>query len=825
MVKKYKKEDEATHALQAKEAKLKSNHNDLSVKIRLLEEENMRLKQEIERYRESVVATELSEEKFRLLFETERDAIVVIDLQSRRIVDVNPAALDLYGYDRAEMLSMSAVHLSADTERSSEILGRLAESNEMKPEYTYGRHRRKDGTVFPIEAAAARFEWQNQKMLHAVFRDVTEREVAENRVRASEQRFKQLFEHLPDAVFISHIIPEREGEIVDVNQAAADQTGYTRQELVRMNINHDLRVGPPDGISNIRKKLVAGKNVVFIENKRRKNGTTYLTEVHITTIEHDGQKLAISVNRDITAQREAEEQVRKLYGSVEQSPVSVIITDTAGNIEYVNPKFAKVTGYSREEVIGKNPRILKSGEMKPAEYSELWETLVAGNEWQGEFHNRKKNGELFWEHASISPIKDEKGIITHYLGIKEEITERKRLQQELIQAQKMESIGNLAGGIAHDFNNLLTVINGHAEIGLMKLEKNHPAHRDLVSILHGGKRAENLTRQLLAFSRKQIYETKIININEIITGLEKMLRRLIGEDITIKIKLDRSIGKIKADPIQIEQIIINIVVNARDAINEWTAKRESRQILIETGEVYLDENYLRRRPEVERGKKVFVAISDNGKGMNRDVRDRIFEPFFTTKEKGKGTGLGLATVYGIVKQNRGHIYVYSEPDLGTTFKIYWNLTEESAVKQDLQPEDRKKMSGSENLLLVEDDDNVRSFALNALKEFGYNVYEAQNGKSALAFMLEKGLKIDLLITDMIMPEMNGKELALALHKISPGTKVLYTSGYTGDQLVENGRLEQDINFLNKPYSIDMLARGVRKVLETGSPMTGRKIKK
>lgn len=399
--------------------------------------------------------------------------------------------------------------------------------------------------------------------------------------------------------------------------------------------------------------------------------------------------------------------------------------------------------------------------------------------------------------------------------LNDQIYYRMKLQQQLDQAQKLDSIGTLAGGIAHDFNNLLTVIKGYSDIALVKIkDKNDPIYKNISEVRDASERAENLTNQILTFSRKQIYKPKIIDINKIISDSSKMMHRLIGEDININMKLAREIPAINADPVQIEQVIINLIINARDAINQKTKKASEKKIIIETSQKYLDEEYTKSHIDSQQGQHIIFSISDNGIGMTQEVQDKIFEPFYTTKDKGKGTGLGLATVYGIVKQNSGNIYVYSEPNEGTTFKVFWPASKEPLSSTDKKPIIKVDLAGSESLLVVEDDIDVRRFAHSALTEFGYSVVIAENGQEALKLVEENNKHLDLLITDMIMPGMNGKELSEKIKLLKPDTEILYVSGYTEDHIVQSGELDKDINFLSKPYTITTLAKKVREVLDS-----------
>ncbi len=524
-------------------------------------------------------------------------------------------------------------------------------------------------------------------------------------------------------------------------------------------------------------------------------------------------KRALHEGENWRERRRVEEELRKLSRAVEQSASTIIITDTRGYIEYANPRFTETTGYSLAESLGQHTRILKSGLTSPEEYQQLWETINAGKEWRGEFHNRKKNGELYWESASISPIKNVDGVITHFLAVKEDITEHKqaeetraKLEEQLRQSQKMESIGRLASGVAHDFNNLLTVIRGYADLMQDKMSAEEPWLEDLAQIRRAGERAAALIRQLLAFSRQQILTPTVLDLNDLVANLHKMLGRLIGEDISLSTVLQPGLWSITADPGQIEQVIMNLVINARDAMPT------GGKITIETDNVYLDENYAQTYFEVPIGPCVMLAVTDTGHGMDKATQVRIFEPFFTTKGQGKGTGLGLATVYGIVKQSGGHITVYSEPDQGTTFKIYLPATETSVTSLPAPQTQPVTHHGAGTVLLVEDDEPVRSLVQRALQAEGYTTLEACSGSEALSLAGQHQGEIDLLLTDVVMPQMSGRELAEQLKALYPQMKVLFMSGYTDDAVVRHGLLTAETEFLPKPFSPSKLASKVREVL-------------
>ncbi len=513
------------------------------------------------------------------------------------------------------------------------------------------------------------------------------------------------------------------------------------------------------------------------------------------------------VTMDITERKRAEDALRKLSWAVEQSPVSIIITDTHGNIEYVNPKFTQVSGYSYEEVIGQNPRILKSGEVPQEEYKRLWDTIQAGGEWRGEFHNRKKDGTLYWELASISPIVDTAGKITHFLAVKEDITERKRLEEEFRQAQKLEAVGQLAGGVAHDFNNILTAILMH--LGLLRDDPDvTPALQSALRELQmEAKRAANLTRQMLLFSRRQMMEAKPIDLNDVVDNMTKMLRRLIGEDIDLSLQGQSTSAWVMADAGMMDQVLLNLCVNARDAMPK------GGKLTVSTRRLDLRQEDSLSIPEARPGSHVCLSVADTGCGMNQAILEHIFEPFFTTKEPGKGTGLGLATVYGIVKQHHGWVEVESEEGKGTCFRVFLPaLGQTPACQQGMG--DVEVRGGTETILLVEDDRSLRRLAALGLRKLGYAVLEAPNGAEAIGRWMQNRERIDLLLTDMIMPGgVSGLDLVQRCQKEKEALRVIVVSGYAAERYKSGAPLGQGIVFLAKPYEPIGLARAVRECLD------------
>lgn len=528
----------------------------------------------------------------------------------------------------------------------------------------------------------------------------------------------------------------------------------------------------------------------------------------ITDTNGDVEQL-LAISRDMTERKLAEEELRKLSIAVQQSPVSILITDVRGDIEYVNHRFSEMTGYEHKEVLGKTPRLLKSGEHESEFYDELWGTISTGREWQGEICNKKKDGELFWESATISPIKNEEGTITHYIGIKENITDRKNLEDQLRLSQKMEAIGRFAGGIAHDFNNMMTAVIGFSDYLLSSRQDDDSLVSIIEQIKTAGQRAASLTQQLLAFSRRQVMETQLIDLQSIIGNLDQMLKQLIGEDIILSIAFDKEPSIIKSDQSQVEQIIMNLVINARDAMPR------GGELVIATETTSLDEDYCKEWIDIEPGNYVVLSISDTGRGMDKEIQSHIFEPFYTTKEIGKGTGLGLSTAYGIVKQSGGHIHCYSEPEEGTTFMIYFPSIAKTTKTLPCGEENHDEaeiLRRSETVLIVEDENAVREIASSVLRGNGYYVLEAANSDEALAICRDRDGTIDLLITDIIMPGMQGPELAKEILAVFPQIAVLFISGYPDNSVAKLELFESENNFLQKPFTPKKLLLTIQEIL-------------
>ncbi len=507
-------------------------------------------------------------------------------------------------------------------------------------------------------------------------------------------------------------------------------------------------------------------------------------------------------------QQTTEESLRKLSRAVEQSADMVLVTDRNGVIEYVNPAFEALTGYTHDEVCGKTPRVLKSAEQGPEVYQAMWKTILSGNVYRGILVNRKKNGELYYVEESICPVRDGEGRITHFISNGRDLTDRLRLEAELRQAQKMDAIGHLAGGVAHDFNNLLTIITSYSELALDAVPLNSALAAKIQEILLAARRAAELTRQLLAFSRKQPQSLRVADINQVIANIAKTLPRLIGEDIQFTFLPGDRLGQVRVDPVQIEQILMNLAANARDAMTQGGHLR------IETSDVTLDGDYVQRKGAViPMGHYTQISVSDDGAGIPPEHLPHIFEPFYTTKPSGEGTGLGLATVYGIVKQSKGFIWAYSEHGMGTVFKVYLPCVSDhtpAAATEKIKTESVAR--GSETILLVEDEHAVRRATSEFLGIQGYTVLEAKDGLDALSVARNYGSTIHLVVTDVVMPNMSGGQMAEKLSSLRPETRLLFVSGYAGKTVLDHKVVDVETNFLQKPYTLKQLSGKIREAL-------------
>jgi PAS domain S-box-containing protein len=634
-------------------------------------------------------------------------------------------------------------------------------------------------------------------------------EEALNLARRGYERFRMLVEHATDAFFLH----EAGGTILDVNDLACETLGYSREELIGASAAlFDADMSPAD-LRRVRMRLDSNELVTFETHHRRRDGTIFPAEVRVRGFWEDGQRYAVSLARDVTVQRHAQQALVEshslLHAIVEGTSDAIFVKNLDGRYLMINAAGARLFGRDVDDILGLHDRELFSADTTSAVFEHDHKVLT-----EGTLHTAEETitaaGVTRIYLATKAPLRDAQGRVIGLIGLSRDITEFKRLEDQLRQAQKMEAVGRLAGGIAHDFNNLLTVINGCSEMMLSRLTINDD--RELTkAIRNAGERATSLTRQLLAFSRKQVLQPRVVSLTPLVTELSKMLRPLIGEDIELSIAAAPTLGLAKVDPSQFEQAIINFAVNARDAMPH------GGRLTIEAHDAELDEDYALRYPEVRPGQYVQVSVSDSGHGMDAAIQSRIFEPFFTTKRAGAGTGLGLAMVYGFVKQSGGHIDVQSAPGAGTTFHVYLPRADQKISASVPRAERTNVQAGRETVLLVEDEDAVRALVSRVLRSCGYTVLEARNGQEAIGLAEQRDADIDLLVTDLVMPRMSGRELADQLVRMRPSLRVLFMSGYTDEAVIRHGVEEADVAFLQKPFTPAILSRKVRDVLDGDTP--------
>jgi PAS domain S-box-containing protein len=653
-----------------------------------------------------------------------------------------------------------------------------------------------------------------EDMVLVCCRDVTERHRAEE----ARAELAAIVQSCEDAIISTRL----DGTIWNWNHGAERLYGYTAEEVKGKPATLLFPKERPDELPAIVARVARGEYIPTHETVRiSKKGERVDVALSVSPIRDSGGRVigASGIARDITALKKAEQTnrrlalerdqlVARLRLQIERMPIGFIVQDANFRFTGWNPAAEQIFGYSELEVLGKTAYETVIADSGRASMEEILERVKGGDmSAHTTAEHKTKDGRSITCEWYNTPIMSGDGVLESVLSMVVDVTERRSLEERLRQSHKMEAVGQLAGGVAHDFNNLLTVIMGGSDMVLARLPAGTPLRELISEIREAGTRAASLTRQLLAFSRKQVLAAQVLDLNSIVTDMEKMLRRTIGEDVDLATCLEHGLYQVKADPVQIQQVLLNLAVNARDAMPR------GGKLTIETRNVELDASYARGHSDVQPGCYVMAAVSDTGCGMDAATRARIFEPFFTTKEVGKGTGLGLATVYGIVKQSGGHIEVYSEVGAGTTFKIYLpRLTELPEEPAEIQVMTAAP-GGRETIFLVEDEDTVRRLTRHLLEDSGYTVLEARNGREALELWERDRTPIHLLLTDVVMPEVGGRQLAEWLLPMNPQMRVLYVSGYTDDAIVRHGVLEAETNFMQKPYSPLALARKVREVLD------------
>ncbi len=748
-----------------------------------------------------------SKERFHKIFHASSNMITISTIKDGKMIDVNEASASLGGYNREELIgTVSAeMHLWANPKERDFIMRKIQKEGRVSnvPVDMLA----KNGEIRRVLFSADPIVMNNEPCLLGVCVDITTQKNEADILRHSEEKYRMLVENSLQGLAII-----QDQRIVFCNTAFAQPIGYSVEELTSLA---DLKtiIHPEDRETVVARyhERMEGKAVPRRYEYRvlRKDGSVSWQEVLASRIEYNGEPAAQIVHVDITERINAEEALkesREYYNQIiNRIGDPVFVRDRNHRFTLVNDALCAFMGRQREELLGNTFFEFLPPEQAASMSSQEEEVFETGNEnvtedllpdLHGNPHNILTKKSLFVQKNGQKQI----------VGILRDITEYKQLEEQLLQAQKMEAIAVLAGGVAHDFNNLLNVINGYSELLLESLPEEDPKRKDLEQIKEAGLRAATLTSRLLAFGRKQILQPEILNLNDVIENISTMLRRLIREDIQLDILPQPGLGKVYADPGQIQQVIMNLSVNARDAMPL------GGELIIETANVDFDTDYVANHPETKVGSYIMLAISDNGTGMSAETKSRLFEPFYTTKERGKGTGLGLPTVYGIVKQSGGFIWVYSEPGKGSTFKVYLPRVEGQDERLRSEGTEAIAFQGCETVLIVEDETAVRTLISRILRDQGYTVLVASNGMEALRISREYKSAIHLILTDVVMPGMRGTALASRIQTERPDIKALFISGYTDNGVVHNGALDPEVAFLQKPFTVEGMARKVWEVL-------------
>jgi len=742
------------------------------------------------------------------IVESSQDAIVGKDLDGR-ITSWNKGAESMYGYTADEMIGKNVTLLipPGSPDEGSRILAELRTGRRLENFET--NTIAKDGTMVAVSLTVSPVLDPDGTVIggSAIARDITARKIAEEALRKANET----------SIYASPvpiIAADNNSHVTIWNPAAEKLFGWTEKEV----LGKPLAIVPEaeaDAAAALHQWLVSGESVTGAEvHRQKKDGSPVAVSLSATPLWDARHKVRgiIGFFTDITERKRAEEALRaaeEKYRSIfENAPEGIYQCTTDGRYVSANPALARMFGFdSPQELIQTRNDITNQEYVTPQSRGDFVKELDARGEVRSfEYQAYRRDGSLIWVSASARAVRDAHGHIAYFEGTVQDITERRELEQQLRQMQKIEAVGRLAGGVAHDFNNILMAISSYAELLYARITKEDALRRYVDEISKATDRAASLTQGLLAFSRKQVISPTVLDLNAVIAEQIEMLKRLIPENIELRFLPGNLLGRVKMDPGQVQQIVMNLVINARDAMPNGGT------ILVETGNVERDRTDCGLQGTVPAGDYVMLAVSDNGCGMNAETQAHIFEPFFTTKEQGKGTGLGLAIVFGIVNQSAGHIFLHSEPDHGTTFKIYFPRVEAAG-----QLDDRATMgllfTGDETILLVEDEEAVRESAAEYLRENGYTVLEAKDGPEALKLAAEHSQPIHLMLTDLIMPHMSGRELSEKINGLHPETKVMFMSGYSNNLLSKEQVLDPKHVLLQKPFRLTTLGQRIRETLD------------
>lgn len=750
-----------------------------------------------------------SEARYQAIFEAIGTATLIVE-EDTTIIMANKECPRVMGYSPEELIGTKWINYIPP--ESLEIMLKYhkarREDSEKAPNQYEAKLVNKAGQVRDVLLSIGMVPGTKQSI--ASLLDITESKRAEEERATLALRNEALVKSFGEIVYDWRPLEDKliwDGNFTQV-------LGYTPDEMGSNTEGWTSRVHPDDlqRVLDEVERATQERRLFDLEYRFKRNDGNYcwMHDQGVTYVDERGTlNRIIGVFSDITEHKRATEALResesRYRALAEAAHDMIFVIDRDDRVQYANTFAARQFGATPEQLIGKPRAELFPPDIAGRQGQSLRRVFDNGQPLFNETTIRFAKREM-WISNWLVPLRDESGAVTAVLGISRDITEQRRLEEQYLQAQKMEAIGRLAGGVAHDFNNMLNVIIGYGEIVFDKLHHGDPLRKEVEEIIKAGQRSAALTRQLLAFSRKQPLQPEVLDLNALLKNLEKMLRRLIGENIDLELTLAADLAHVKADPAQVEQVIMNLAVNAQDAMPH------GGKLTIETANVEFDDLYAQNYAEVMAGIYVMIAITDTGCGMDKETISKVFDPFFTTKDKGKGTGLGLAMVYGIVKQSGGNICVSSEQGQGTTFKIYLPRTDAEPDLKEVRPAEGERWGGSGHILVVEDEEALRDLLETVLTELGYQVTLAANGGEALLQVEEKGLEPDLVITDVVMPGMSGVVLAECLQRNRPDLKVLYMSGYTDNALTHHGALDPALPFIQKPFNIKDLAAKIKQVM-------------
>jgi PAS domain S-box-containing protein len=745
-----------------------------------------------------------SEVKHRSLFENSGVAMALLDAETLRVVDANPAAAVFYGYPREKLIGMLATQFS---QRSLEELRAVIQTSAKAPVRMRGPHRLADGAIRTVEVCVSPMLVRNRRMVFIIVTDVTDQVRAERTLQENETRLRKIYDSTTEWMLLGELVRDAAGAVVnycfvDCNASFLRIFGLERRDVIGRLATQVFGALPP---------FLGPCAEVVASGQARQFESFYpplarYFEVSLFTPEP--QRFALFAS-DITARKYDEQQVHLQGAALAAAANGMIIMDREGKVIWTNPAFTVITGYELREVQGKRLNVLRSGKHSPEFYAELEEAFRLGRVWSGEVINKRKDGRLYTDAMTVTPVRNSEGEVTHFVEIKQDVTEQRTLQEQYLQAQKMESIGRVSAGIAHDFNNQLQGILGFSDLLRRALPEGDQKRADVEEIRKAAHAAADLTRQLMAFGRRQALAMQVVDINKLVGDNRKMYQRLLGEDMGFELKLAPDLERIKADPGQLDQVLMNLLVNARDAMPN------GGRVTISTYNVTLDARDVSQWKDVRPGRFIVLSVSDTGVGIPPENLTRIFEPFFTTKEKHRGTGLGLATVYGIAGQHEGWVHVYSQVGEGTTFKVYLPVlasTDNLAVAFRPAAVEPEQKGNGQRILLVEDEDGVRSLAVRVLTESNYHVTAAATVGEARKLYAEATQPFELVLSDVVLPDGNGLDLVEELLAKQPGLRVLMASGYTDERSRWPAIQKRGLRFVPKPYPVGVLLRTLHEVI-------------